>query len=48
MQGAQGYYNDKYFSLFFMGLSPVERAGYYARYSASEDWVAGLQLMLDL
>ena len=30
MQGAQGYYNDSYFSPFFTNLSGAEREIYYA------------------
>ncbi|WP_139833039.1 MULTISPECIES: hypothetical protein [unclassified Pseudomonas] len=47
MQGAQGYYNDTYFSMFFLSLNRVERASYYARYSASEIWISSLELMLE-
>ncbi|UST92431.1 MULTISPECIES: hypothetical protein [Pseudomonas] len=48
MQGAQGFYNDNYFFPFFSSLSPAERTAYYARYSASEDWIRSLELTLDL
>ncbi len=48
MQGAQGFYNDNYFFLFFSSLSPAERTAYYARYSASEEWIRSLELTLDL
>ncbi|MGE7956186.1 hypothetical protein ACQKQA_06215 [Pseudomonas sp. NPDC089530] len=42
LQGAQGYYNDQYFLPFFSSLSEVEKQAYYARYHASEDWIASL------
>ncbi|WDR35052.1 hypothetical protein NN484_21460 [Pseudomonas serboccidentalis] len=48
MQGAQGFYNDHYFFPFFSALSPAERSDYYAKYSASEDWIRSLELTLDL
>ncbi|VVO73565.1 hypothetical protein PS847_01439 [Pseudomonas fluorescens] len=48
MQGAQGFYNDNHFFPFFSSLSPAERTAYYARYSASEEWVRSLELNLDL
>ncbi|WP_256575756.1 hypothetical protein [Pseudomonas sp. R16(2017)] len=46
MQGAQGYYDDSYFFGFFSNLSASERIDYYARYSASEEWVRSLELTL--
>ena len=48
MQGAQGYYNDSYFSSFFTNLSAAEREIYYARYSASNEWIKSLELMYDV
>ncbi|WP_332763339.1 hypothetical protein [Pseudomonas koreensis] len=48
MQGAQGFYNDNYFFPFFSSLSPAERTAYYARYSASEEWIKSLELTLDV
>jgi hypothetical protein len=48
MQGAQGFYNDNYFFPFFSALSPAERSDYYAKYSASEDWIRSLERTLDL
>ncbi|RMO12988.1 hypothetical protein ALQ47_02486 [Pseudomonas cichorii] len=48
MQGAQGFYNDNYFFPFFAALSVAERGGYYARYSASDEWIKSLELMLEL
>lgn len=48
MQGTQGFYNDNHFFPFFSSLSPAERTAYYARYSASEEWVRSLELTLDL
>ncbi|MBX8499815.1 hypothetical protein [Pseudomonas lijiangensis] len=48
MQGAQGYYSDNYFFPFFSALSVAERVGYYARYSATDEWIKSLDLMLDI
>jgi hypothetical protein len=48
MQGAQGYYNDSYFSPFFTNLSAAEREVYYARYSAPNEWIKNLELMYDV
>jgi hypothetical protein len=48
MQGAQGYYNDSYFSPFFTNLSAAERAIYYARYNAPNEWIKSLELMYDV
>lgn len=48
MQGTQRFYNDNYFFPFFSSLSPAERTAYYARYSASEEWIRSLELTLDL
>ncbi len=48
MQGAQGYYNDNYFFPFFSALSVAERGSYYARCSASDEWIKSLELMLEL
>lgn len=42
LQGAQGYYNDQYFLPFLSSLSDAERQAYYARYNASEAWMASL------
>lgn len=47
MQGAQGFYNDNYFFPFFSTLKPAERSHYYAKYSASEEWIHSLELALD-
>lgn len=48
MQGAQGYYNDNYFFSFFVNLTSAERSDYYARYSASDEWIRSLELMLEV
>jgi hypothetical protein len=48
MQGAQGYYNDSYFSPFFTNLSGAEREIYYARYNAQNEWINCLALMYDV
>ena len=48
MQGAQGYYNDSYFSPFFINLSAAEREIYYARNSAPNEWIKSLELMYDI
>ncbi|GFM64561.1 hypothetical protein PSCICJ_06790 [Pseudomonas cichorii] len=48
MQGAQGFYNDSYFFPFFSALSAVGRVGYYARYSASDEWIKSLELELGI
>ena len=48
MQGTEGFYNDNYFFPFMSSLSPAERTAYYARYSASEEWIRSLKLTLDL
>jgi len=48
MQGAQGYYNDSYFSPFFTELSGAEREIYYARYNAPNEWIKSLELMYDI
>ncbi len=47
MQGAQGYYNDNYFFPFFTRLTEAERRAYYARYSATDEWISSLGLMSD-
>lgn len=48
MQGAQGYYNDNYFSPFFTNLSGAEREIYYARFNATDEWIKSLELMYDV
>lgn len=48
MQGAQGYYNDSYFSPFFTNLSGAEREIYYTRYNAPNEWINSLELMYDV
>lgn len=48
MQGAQGYYNDSYFSPFFINLSAAEREIYYAKFNATNEWIKCLELMYDV
>ena len=48
MQGAQGYYNDSYFSPFFTNLSAAEREIYYAKFNATNEWIKCLELMYDV
>ncbi len=48
MQGAQGDYNDSYFSPFFTDLSGAEKEIYYARYDAPNEWINSLELMYDI
>lgn len=43
MQGAQGHYNERYFSPFFAGLNPAEKRAYYAHYQASAEWINCLE-----
>ncbi|MBU6956702.1 hypothetical protein KRR23_02925 [Pseudomonas sp. CVAP len=45
MQGAQGYYNDIYFFQYFKNLNEVERRTYFARYSATDEWLISLGSM---
>ncbi len=47
MQGAQGYYNDQYFYPFFTRLSEAEKRAYFAKFDASDEWIAQLTLMYD-
>ncbi|MBP5959112.1 hypothetical protein ICA16_25885 [Pseudomonas anatoliensis] len=45
MQGAQGFYNERYFLPFFTCLSDAEKQRYYARFNASAEWIEQLELM---
>ena len=45
MQGAQGFYNERYFLPFFTSLSDAEKQRYYARFNASAAWIEQLDLM---
>lgn len=45
MQGAQGFYNERYFLPFFTCLSDAEKQRYYARFNASTEWIEQLELM---
>lgn len=47
MQGAEGYYDDSFFSPFFEGLSRVERSDYLARYAANVEWRRIMDLFYD-
>jgi hypothetical protein len=46
--GAQGYYNDSYFSPFFTNLRAAEREIYYAKFNATNEWIKSLELMYDV
>ncbi|WP_414869213.1 hypothetical protein [Pseudomonas sp. IT-347P] len=45
MEGAQGYYDNIYFSLFFTNLNNNEKQAYYERFNASQKWIDRLELM---
>lgn len=45
MQGAQGYYNDSYFMPYFSRLSSSEKQSYYAKFHATDEWIARLDLL---
>lgn len=47
MQGAQGYYNENFFLPYIERLTADEKNTYYARYSAPDEWVKSLTLMLE-
>jgi len=47
MQGAEGYYDDNFFSPFYEGLNEVERAEYLLKYSANDEWRKIIQLFYD-
>ncbi|HWW69000.1 MAG TPA: hypothetical protein VN089_03595, partial [Duganella sp.] len=47
MQGAQGYYDDHYFSPFFRGLDADRKKAYCEKFSVSPDWVKALELFYD-
>lgn len=48
MQGAQGYYDDNFFSPYFTNLNREQRAKYYVKYDASQDWKNALELFYDI
>ena len=47
MQGAQGYFDDNYFSPFFRSLDAANKKKYSVKYGASPDWEAALALFYD-
>lgn len=47
MQGAQGYYDDPYFSPFLRGLDAEWKKAYCERFGASSDWMKPLELFYD-
>jgi hypothetical protein len=47
MQGAQGYYEDNYFSPFFRILNAEQKKGYCEKFGAGPDWAKALELYYD-
>jgi len=48
MQGAQEYYDDNFFCLYFKNLNREQRENYYIKYDASQDWKKALELFYDI
>lgn len=45
MEGAQGYYDKIYFSLFFTTLNNNEKQAYYEKFNASKKWIDRLEFI---